>query len=50
MAGSTFEVHVTTHPETARIIRGFADAGEAATVADAEGGVVVERLWDPIAA
>lgn len=40
---STFEVHLTPHPETATIIVGLTEA-EARALADAEHGVLVERL------
>jgi len=40
---TTFEVHLTAHPEDATVITGLTEAQARAT-ADARDGVVVERL------
>jgi hypothetical protein len=40
---TTFEVHLTPHPEEATVITGLSEA-EARATADARHGVVVERL------
>jgi hypothetical protein len=40
---STFEVHLTPHPDAATVIGGLTEQ-QARTVAEAEHGVLVERL------
>jgi hypothetical protein len=42
-AHTTFEVHLTRHPDAARLIRGLTEQ-EARLIAGSEHGVLVERL------